>query len=380
MCDPTTYDLLSVRYLLGLLYGRPSTLDENKLKRSIYLLYLYLGYNRKDHPLNLRIHPGDEYLSYFSPDDPFQPYFANQPIGASALIEGQAVFVQEYELEMLDLQLHELKQFYTVPVSVYHLTQAVWLDFFQGVIKGDEIRVWEYLWVLNLALWIPIFPGNTGQRDWHWHDIHPGWRFLKICMALKLSRYRFLPDEASADAAASFEPVFMKAICKAWGWPTPSEIAEHWLNSWGHELVSGLYNERDEQGTLAHPRIRFMRSYFQNVRYGQSFDLNDANLRHFPLAAVICDDSSIMMPAGCWGMYDTLTGNRLFRLKEYIMYDFAKYWGLGEGLGSYILRNEMAEFSTLCLADFFSQRAGVTRECSTEIRRIITEEIQRIRG
>jgi hypothetical protein len=364
---------------MGLLSGRAGTRDDNKFGRSLQLLDIYLRGESSDSPLTVRVRPAEEFEEFFWAGDPFQPYFFGKPIGASAIIEAQAIFVQEYELDMLGLTLHEFPKFWEPSVSTYYLTQAVWLHFFQGVIFPDPVRSWEYLWALNLALWSPVFPGNTKQVDWSWHDIHPGWRFLKICNALKVSGYGFLSDDAD-DQDAAAEQTFATDVCDYLDWPIPTDIAKCWIESWKHGISGGLYSEKDERGSLAHPRMRFMLGHFETQCYGKSFEVNNADLCHFPLAVVICDDSWIMLPAGCWGRYDAVTGNRISRFKEYIMYDFAKYWGLGEGIGSYLLRNEIAEFSATMLADLLCRAAGVPIAWSDEIRQIVFKEIQRVRS
>ncbi|MCG8698898.1 MAG: hypothetical protein MI922_12665 [Bacteroidales bacterium] len=82
-------------------------------------------------------------------------------------------------------------------------------------------HILRFLAIVHLSLMVPLHPGFQtfiGKVD-SWFDIHPGWRFVKICNKLK-NIPNVLPD------LSNFEQVQDK-ICSFFNWPQPKNYREY---------------------------------------------------------------------------------------------------------------------------------------------------------
>lgn len=119
------------------------------------------------------------------------------------------------------------------------------------------MRSLAYMAAVDLALWIPIGPEGLveGTSELSWSDVHPGWRFLKICNAVQQLDLSDLTIELEVEKTNEPFRVLQNRICNTLGWPPVDKIALAWLKLLGKQLDSETYSGFFWETGRAHPRV-----------------------------------------------------------------------------------------------------------------------------
>ncbi|MHC4475868.1 MAG: hypothetical protein ACYTEL_09485 [Planctomycetota bacterium] len=158
----------------------------------------------------------------------------SKPLGALALLEGQAHAVGEIALALSLVQskasaekLFDRKRHYGIYSRALDLMSRIlgWADLAKGDPVEAAFNLLTFSAVCDLALSTPLSPvyRKFWQPSYSWTDFHPGWRFVRICALISKDPDRISLDGTDIDAFGRFADL----ICREFNWPTPVEIAEN---------------------------------------------------------------------------------------------------------------------------------------------------------
>lgn len=186
-------------------------------------------------------------------EDAFSRYRAAAPtipgygtFGAHQIMEGQANAVELLKIKVLGRQLGlridsssyvsetELPD-YRVAFDHYRKHAAT-----QASSSTDVLLT--FLAVCDLALASPLHPtfASTSQKV-GWRDVHPGWRFLRLCETLETTG-TMKCDSISLNTGKYLD--FVENVTSSCAWPTPDQLARAFLSLGDEVRMASL------QGTL----------------------------------------------------------------------------------------------------------------------------------
>jgi hypothetical protein len=156
----------------------------------------------------------------------------------------------------------------------------------------------ELIAAAELALWIPLIPSGffAIKEAIAWHDIHPGWRFLKICRLLKEQGCKWSAFPFSLDDTNDMYRSIQEDICASLGWATPSQISGPWIR---HCVSIAEARAKDYFATLEddNPGLRsFLLALIARelTPYEVSANYRKDHLNsHMWFPVLICDDGDI---------------------------------------------------------------------------------------
>jgi hypothetical protein len=251
-------------------------------------------------------HDNTELVPFLSRTAPYVPQLFGSLFGGRHLLEALA-FTREISFAMLS-GAHDPRWSDMSGEAEYGIVLEFWNRLFvEGAVllKSREAtkpepleRGFEKYWPLELiaaidvALSIPIGPSGLFEhtRPLTWHDIHPGWRFIQICLHLKRTgaRWHKIPEDPSGTDILLCE--IERSICDSLGWPHLSDLYMDWLEFLGKvtkEGARGLFVEfRDHArliGSLALCARRLAQPYSIMLGY---WNFQKVKVPWFPLVMV----------------------------------------------------------------------------------------------
>lgn len=207
-----------------------------------------------------------ELRHYYYEDFIFCPQAYGSPLGARQLLEASAIMRQGTigSNLRLDHGRTEESQAYMKEYNrmgrsrEYTVALDVWGSYFFKDLdtRNRETQYpFEFDLAIDLALWTPLTRNGWLAKgsEIAWEDIHPGWRFLKICQFLLDSKATFTFHQVSD--YAQYRDEFFGRVCTGLNWHTPAQIAKEWLDYFD-ETLQVSYNDNffPETSTL-HPRF-----------------------------------------------------------------------------------------------------------------------------
>jgi hypothetical protein len=166
------------------------------------------------------------------------------PIGAWQVIEGQAYGLEMAKVAALSGQ-RRIADSYESYLSVsgprdYRIALEQFIARAESVASSDADLVMSFFCICDLALATPMHTVFYEiAQSLVWRDLHPGWRFVQICDAVK-DVGTVGAETSSLDIAAYLN--FVGRVCRRLSWPTPANLAEHFLKQQGVELLDNLPN------------------------------------------------------------------------------------------------------------------------------------------
>jgi len=106
----------------------------------------------------------------------------------------------------------------------------------------------------DLALWPPIEPNpETTDLTFNWHDIHPGWRYVRCLNYLKKNPRNWMPPRNLTADTDSWMVELQRELCLHFGWKSPVELSHSWFQflSHGHSGGFGKLFIADDRGRSA---------------------------------------------------------------------------------------------------------------------------------
>jgi len=257
-------------------------------------------------------------------DDLFCPQIFGKTFGAKHILETLA-FLSEGSLAHLTGGATE-EWIDSSGMAEYVLLYTFWTKFFGGggafastesdsrgsVPAGINVLPTELIAALDLALWMPVGPRgllSTG-RSLTWHDFHPGWRFLRICLTLKKSLRAFQKIPDSLEVTDGLFREMQTQWCQALEWPTVEQIALEWSTFLASMIDDGKYTGFFYETGKRYPRqlsnvaLVSRRIAFPYQIASNHFDFSDVALVWFPVMVARDGDLQYRPKAGLWSELD----------------------------------------------------------------------------
>ena len=178
--------------------------------------------------------PPSKLSAYLNPDDPLVPQHQGKTIGAAALLEFFGIMMEFAYLSNQGLHLIDSSDLHG-QASYFLISSLFFGEFFTQEFASGNFPAFpvELEAAVDLALCIPMSHlGMVGtNQPMTWFDIHPGWRFLQICMhyqETKKTWTRIPPDD---DSFTQYDLAFSRIqteVCLALGWPPATEVESSW--------------------------------------------------------------------------------------------------------------------------------------------------------
>jgi hypothetical protein len=225
--------------------------------------------------LDLNPDPEDPLMSPFiSFGEPFSPQLLGKKLGAKHLFEALA-FTSEGSFGLLSGG-HSDAWKDSIGMSDYTLITSFWEKFFgrdRAFLKGQidpgtidsslPEKTRDYCWplefaaALDLALWVPIGPRGlmSDGRPLRWEDVHPGWRFLRICSHLRSTGRPFVRIPKDLEETDKLYREIQAEWSSLFGWPVLDNLMMQWA-----EFLKGIIDDGNYSGFFfetgkGHPRF-----------------------------------------------------------------------------------------------------------------------------
>jgi hypothetical protein len=292
--------------------------------------------------LNIEPFPKDTLLPPFiSLAHPFAPQLLGETFGAKHLLEAIA-FMSEGSFGLLSGgQSENWKD--SVGLSDYSLITTFWQRFFgeggaflsdPGEVtfddsRSDEMsyRIWplELAAAIDLALWIPIGPHGlvSDSQSLRWEDVHPGWRFLKICSHLRSGGKPFVRIPRSLEQTDKIFRDLQLEWSSQLGWPSLDNLMMNWIEFLEATNEDGKYNGFFFETGKGHPRFlsslailarRFAFPYQVAMNY---YDYSDVSVVWFPFILARDGEMAYQPKSDLW---TKLEGGEIRRFAPYAVH------------------------------------------------------------
>lgn len=168
------------------------------------------------------------------------------PIGAAALMEGQAHAVEEFSIlqgrinGICHLDMFNPRSFYGIYRRAFDSMQNSFGISDPTARRPEELvsDLWRFLAICDIALATPAHPiyRSLWKDDYSWADFHSGWRFARVCQYLSQAGSYSCPEDLSGSAYGKFASY----ICAEFNWPTPTELAKESAKAMDDDPVGTL--------------------------------------------------------------------------------------------------------------------------------------------
>lgn len=178
--------------------------------------------------------PPPELTRFINSNDPLVPIVKGQPIGANQLLEFFAIMMEFSYLSNQGLEIIDSSDL--IGMEAYFRIGTVFFgQFFQKEMTNGQFPAFpvELEAAVDLALAMPLTPQGLHAmgRKLSWFDLHPGWRFLRICAYYQQSNRQWTRIKPDDNAFQEYDEAVLgiqEEVCRALVWPTASQLDGTW--------------------------------------------------------------------------------------------------------------------------------------------------------
>jgi hypothetical protein len=260
-----------------------------------------------------------ELIGFISRAIPYTPQILGVPVGGRHLLEALA-FMKEASFGILtEAQNDQWNDM--LGQDAYGLILEFWVTLFgkesafyhnpvvSDIVSDDVARrayPLELIAAIDVALCLPVVPDGiaASDRPLTWSDVHPGWRFIQVCMMLKRrgKPWREIPRELH-DADSVMVDI-EREMCEELGWPHVFDVNVKWMDFFttavktgGRGLFLELHDHARFMGALALSARRLAQPYSIMSGY---WDFRKVKVPWFPLVQVHDRDMQSLVNEHAW--------------------------------------------------------------------------------